>query len=128
MRQPAPSAGRQEQLPVSPTVGCVVSVLIGLMGSLAFFFVLWFNRQGQIVYGAEPFRTTRVWLLRGAEGRGLGISKTRPLPGATEDQVCARTEVSFYFIGGAVAGADTDYCECYARSDAGWSLAGGCPE
>ena len=119
---------REERLPFSPGVGCVVSVLGGLICAGAFFFLLWFNQQGQIVYAPEPYRATRVWILRGVEGRGLAVSTTRPLTGATSDRVCARTSVDFYFLGGGIPEANTDYCECFTRTDSGWTLAGDCPE
>src|SRR3989304_4044079 len=71
---------REERLPFSPGVGCVVSVLGGLICAGAFFFLLWFNQQGQIVYAPEPYRATRIWLLSDVEGRGMGGSTPRPLP------------------------------------------------
>ena len=123
-----PGTPPQERLPFSPGVGCLLSILVGLLCAGAFSLVLWLDRQGQVVYAPEPFRATRIWVLRGVEGRGLGISKTRPLPGATSESVCARTEVRFYFLGSAVPGADTHYCECYARGPSGWASAGACQE
>jgi hypothetical protein len=122
-----PELAREERLPFSPGVGCLLSFLAGLACAGAFFFVLWFNQQGQIVYSPEPYRVTRVWILRGAEGKGLGFSTSRPLPGATTDRICARTEVRFFFISGGMPEANTDYCDCYARSESGWAFAGACP-
>ena len=118
----------EERLPFSPGVGCLLSLLAGLAGAGAFAFLLWFNQQGQIVHAPEPYRATRIWILRGAEGSGLGASITRPMAGATEDDVCAATTVSFYFLGGGMPEANTEYCECFTRTDSGWTLAGDCPE
>jgi hypothetical protein len=67
-------------------------------------------------------------ILRGVEGRGLAVSNTRPLRGATSDRVCAKTSVDFYFVGAGMPEANTDYCECFTRTDSGWTLAGDCPE
>jgi hypothetical protein len=116
----------EERLPFSPGVGCLLSILIGMVCAGAFFFVLWFNQEGQIVYAPEPYRATRVWILRGVEGRGLGVSTTRPLPGSTGDEICARTTVGFYFLAGGMPEANTDYCECYTHNDSGWTFAGAC--
>lgn len=123
-----PDTLREERLPFSPGVGCLLSILVGMVCAGAFFLILWLNQQGQIVYAPEPYRVTRVWTLSEVEGRGLGISRTRPLPGATADEVCARTEVHFYFLGPGVSDADTDYCECFTRTESGWSSAGSCPD
>jgi len=117
-----------ERLPLSPAVGCLLSILAGLACAGAFLFILWFNQQGQIVYAPEPYRATRIWILREVEGTGLGISASHPLPGATADRVCTRTEVRFYFVSGGTPQADTDYCECFARDGSGWTSAGACPE
>jgi hypothetical protein len=125
---PEPAPSRRERLPFSPGVGCVLSILAGLLCAGAFFFLLWFNQQGQIVYAPEPYRATRVWILRGLEGRGLGVSTTRPLPEATSNRVCARTSVDFYFLGEGMPEANTDYCECFTRSESGWTVDGACPE
>jgi hypothetical protein len=102
--------------------------LIGLLCAGAFFLVLWFNSQGQIVYAPEPYRAARVWILRGVEGRGLGLSITRPLPGATAGRVCAVTSVDFYFIGGGSPEADARFCECFERANSEWANVGDCPE
>ena len=125
---PGPPPLRDDRLPFSPGLGCVLSILGGLICAGAFFFLLWFNQQGQIVYAPEPYRATRVWILREVEGRGLAVSTTRPLPGATSDRACAKTSVDFYFLGGGMPEANTDYCECFTRTDSGWTLAGDCPE
>jgi hypothetical protein len=125
---PGPPRRSEDRLPFSPGLGCLASLLAGLVCAGAFAFLLWFNQQGQIVVAPEPYRATRVWILKGAEGRGLGVSSTRPLPGATSDRVCARTSVDFYFLGGGVPEANTDYCECFVRSGTGWIAAGECPD
>jgi hypothetical protein len=123
-----PGIAPEDRLPFSPAVGCTLSLLGGLACAAAFTFLLWFNQQGQIVYAPEPYRATRIWILRGAEGRGLGASVTRPLTGATADRVCAVTTVDFYFLGGGTPEASTDYCECFTRAGSSWTLAGDCPE
>jgi hypothetical protein len=129
MAAPAAEAVPGEKgLPFSPAVGCLLSVLAGLACAAAFFLILRFNQQGQIVYAPEPQRALRVWLLRGAEGRGIGISTTRPIPGATADRVCAETRVGFFFLGPGVPQADTSYCECFSRAAAGWVFEGACPK
>ena len=122
---PAPA---EDHLPISPAVGCLLSVVVGLLCAGAFSLILWFNSQGQFVYAPEPYRTTRVWILRGVEGRGLGVSTTRPLPGGTADRTCAVTSVRFYMLSGGGAEAAARYCECFERAESGWVNAGGCPE
>ena len=123
-----PSPVPEERLPISPGFGCAFSIALGLLCASVFAAVLWLHQQGQIVVGGEPYRTTRVWVLRGVEGRGIGVSMTRPLPGATDEEICARTSVSFLFLGETDPAADTDYCECFVRANGGWVLARACPE
>jgi hypothetical protein len=125
--QTAP-ATQDDRLPFSPVVGCVASVLVGALCAGAFFLALSLSQRGEIAYGTEPFRATRLWLLQDVEGRGLGISTTRPLPGATDEEVCALTAVRFVFLGGVAPAADTDFCECYRRGPAGWVSVGPCGE
>jgi len=123
-----PRTTREERLPFSPAVGCLLSVLLGLVCAAACFALLWVSDQGQFVYAPDPFRVTRVWILRGVEGRGLAVSTTRPLPTASADETCTRTTVRFYFTGRAVPGADTEYCECYVRDGSSWVPSGPCGE
>jgi len=125
--QPTPSTAH-DRLPFSPAVGCLLSLLVGALCAGAFFLALWINDRGELAYSPEPFRVTRIWLLREAERRGLGLSTTRPLPGATDQEVCALTTVRFAFIGPSYPSADTDYCECYERGPSGWSPVGPCGE
>jgi hypothetical protein len=124
---PSPAAApAPDRLPI-PRRWVAPGVLAGLSGR-TFFLVLWFNSQGQIVYAPEPYRAARVWILRGVEGRGLGLSITRPLPGATADRVCAATSVNFFFLGGGSPKADTRFCECFEQANSEWANVGDCPE
>jgi hypothetical protein len=123
------SAPRQDdRLPFSPGVGCLLSLGMGLLCAAGFFLLLSFNQQGQIAYTSEPYRAARVWLLRGAEGNGFGLSITSPIPPVTEDRVCARTTVRFLFVSRQVPGSNAEYCECFILTDAGWTSGGACPE
>ena len=124
---PAPPAG-DDRLPFSPALGCLLSVLLGVLCAGTFFLALWLSQRGEIAYSPEPFRVTRVWLLRDVEGRGIGISTTRPLPGATEQELCAFSTVRFLFLGPGSPSANTDYCECYQKGPSGWSAVGPCGE
>jgi len=126
--QEHPPPTRTDRLPFSPAAGCLLSVLVGVLCAAAFFLALQLSQRGEIAYSPEPFRVTRLWLLRGVEGRGLGLSTTRPLPGATEQELCALTTVRFLFLGPGYPLADTDYCECYAHGPSGWSAIGPCGE
>jgi hypothetical protein len=127
--EPKPEGGANEdRLPFSPAVGCLSSIGLGLLCAAGFFLLLWFNQQGQIAYAAEPYRAARVWLLRGVEGKGLGVSWTAPLPGATDEAVCARTTVRFLFVSGTVPESDAEFCECFTRSDGRWTSGGACPQ
>jgi hypothetical protein len=125
--RPPDATATEERLPVSPAVGCLLSVVAGLVCAAAYFGIVWFSQQGQLVYAPEPYRATRIWILRGVEGRGIGVSTTRPLDETGSDNVCAVTEVRFYMLGGG-NGSDAEYCECFTRTQAGWAAAGACPE
>lgn len=129
--QPAPLASSEaadEHLPFSPAVGCVLAVVFGVLCAGAFFVVLGFNQRGDIAYAPKPYMSFRLWIVRGGEGRGLGLSMTRPLPGASEDRVCAETSVRFLLTRTSAGPSDVRYCECFERVGGAWSAAGSCPE
>jgi hypothetical protein len=130
MDMPVDSGQRssQDRLPFSPAVGCALAVLIGALCTGAFVVVLGFNQRGEIAIAPEPYRAVRLWIVRDGEGRGLGLSTTRPLPNATSDRVCAETSVRFLLTDTRQTPADVRYCECFARVGVTWSVVGACLE
>lgn len=122
-----PATPSADRLPFSPAVGCVLAVLAGLVCASAFFAVLWMTQRGEIAYAPEPYRGVRLWIVRGGEGDGLGLSVTRPLPGATDGKICAETTVR-YIPSSADLERDVSYCECFVRDGEAWLAAEGCAE
>lgn len=129
--QPSSSSSSEpadDRLPFSPAVGCVLAIVTGAVCAGAFFLILGFNQRGDFAYAPEPYRAFRLWIVRDGQGRGLGLSTTLPLPGATEERVCAETSVRFLLTGEGTAPADARYCECFERVMGAWSGVGACPE
>ena len=125
---PASTQPSEDRLPFSPAAGCVLAGFVGLLCAGVFFLALGFNQRGEITYAPEPFRGARLWIVRGDDGRGLGLSMTHPLPGDTLSHVCAETSVRFLLTGKDAAQTSVLYCECFERVGESWSGAGTCPE
>jgi hypothetical protein len=121
----SPPTEPPDRLPFSPAVGCLLSLLAGILCAGVFSLALWFSQQGEIAYAPDPLRGVRLWLVRGAGFSGLGVSTTRPLEGGSQGYACALTTVRFLICSGPPAD-DAVYCECFTHSESGWSPAGAC--
>ncbi|NIM94144.1 MAG: hypothetical protein GTO18_10590 [Anaerolineales bacterium] len=119
--------GSPEGNGVSARTGCLVSVLFGLCLTVIVCFTLALIIRGEVSYARSDLEVTRLWIVQGTAGNGLGFSTSRVLEyESDENQTCVETNVRFFLISSEEAGFNTDYCECYTFQDGSWVSAGTC--
>jgi hypothetical protein len=116
-----------DRLPFSPAVGCLASIVIGLLAAGLLFNALRLARDGELRFGDSP-TAPRLWLVNEAGDQGVGISTaevlSRDFQGAG---ICLTTRVRFLLWRQAGADTSIDYCDCYQPAGNGWQFAGRCP-
>lgn len=127
MNNPIPEP-RQDRLPFSPVIGCLLAVLAGVLCAGVFFAGLWLTQRREIAYAPQPYSGIRLWIVSADEGGGLGLSTTWPVPGRAADRVCAVTTVRFLLASNSAEPTGTSFCECFERTGEAWSPGGSCPE
>lgn len=119
---------KEENLPFSPRVGCMISfVLIAIpvclliaVGALA--------ARNELALNLGPVREARLWLVRKGPEQGIGFSfmgkesGTQPL-----GRVCYETKVHFLLWSSLQLQRQASYCDCYVLEGMDWELVGACP-
>lgn len=119
----------ERPLPFPPALGCLLSVLVGLLGSGIFLVLITIAVQGEIRVRRGELGETRVWLIREEKDRGLGISTTTVVSGSeSAGKACAETRVRFLMLVAEQEREPLTYCECFAKVGEAWSFVGECPE
>lgn len=120
--------GSVDDLPISPGLGCLVSLLAGLIGALIVFQTIKLAAQGEIRLGGGELTPNRIWVVREGDIQGLGWSTGRVVAGSRSGpRVCVRTKVSFLLWRADGPAQPADFCDCFQRSGGGWQPAGACP-
>lgn len=72
--------------------------------------------RGELSWDRSTHDWDRVWLLQESRQRGLGYQSERVISdqSASGGPICVRNSVRYFLWQGSAAGADTDYCECFA--------------
>ncbi len=118
---------RGETLPLSPWAGCLLSLLMGLVGVALVFAIGTLVTQGEIVFGRGQPKETRLWLVSSEGNQGLAFSTGRVVAGDLSGQeVCVQTRVRFFLWRRSGPTQNTEYCECYAREAGRWVFTGAC--
>jgi hypothetical protein len=108
-------------------------VAVGLLGVGVFYLVVSLVALGEIRLRRGELGETRVWLIREANQRGLGISSTRTVSGREADgRACVETRVRFIVAGPADPPPPVRYCECWRKTNGAgaeghWESTGECP-
>jgi len=116
-----------DSLPVPPAVGCLASILVGLLAVAVLFSAMRLVRDGELRYGG-PLTPVRLWLVNDAGNQGVAFSTA-----AYSDErygldgVCVLTQVRFLLWRQDGSGASIEYCECYQVVSQGWQYLGSCP-
>jgi hypothetical protein len=114
---------------ISPALGCLLSVLLGLVGVLIVFQTAKLATQGEIRIGGTEVTPNRIWLVREGANRGLGWSSSRVVEGSRAGpEMCVATSVSFLLWRKDGTAVPVDFCECYEQQGSSWQLLGGCEE
>ena len=120
-------SGRSDSLPVPPALGCLFSVLLGLVAVAIFFVVLSFAFRGEVRIAAGELSERRMWLIREPSSLGFGYSSTRVVSGGrSEGRACVETTVRFLMLRSEQDWQPIEYCECLELIDDSWIGAGSC--
>lgn len=119
--------GAGEGLALSPRTGCLISLLLGLVGVALVFAIGTLVTQREIVFGRGQPVETRLWLVSSEGNQGLAFSRGRVVEGDLSGQeVCVQTRVRFLLWRRSGPAQNTEYCECYAREAGRWVYTGAC--
>jgi hypothetical protein len=119
---------QERNLPFPPTIGCLLSIGIGLLGVGVFYLLVTIAVQGEIRVRRGEFGETRVWLIREAGEQGLGFSRARVVSGnEAAGAVCVETRVSFLMLRAAEGSQPVSYCECLEKIGETWTSTSECP-
>lgn len=122
-------AALERPLPFAPALGCLLSVLAGLLGVGVFFVMVTMAVQGELRIRRGELGETRVWLIREGADQGLGISTTTVVSGSeSSGKACTETRVRFLMLVAEQEREPLTYCECFAKVGEAWSFVGECPE
>lgn len=82
-------------------------VIIWLLAMSFPFLAFSLAARGELQFGDNPQRHTRVFLVRGEGIEGVAVERTRPLP---DLPTCARTTLTYLMWEGE--GDNVSYCQC----------------
>lgn len=126
--RPAAQALRgRDELPVSPLSGCLIAILIGLLGVGMVFAVGTLLTNGEIRFGGQEATATRLWLVSDDQAQGLGISRPEVVS-SSASQLCVRTNTRFLLWRSDGSLSSVSYCECYRNQNGRLVFEGVCPD
>lgn len=124
---PVDERDSDRDLPVSPAVGCLGALALGILGALVVFSGLKLAVQGELRLGGGDLTPRRAWLVTGPDNAGLAYESSRIVTGSrTEGEACVHTAVSFFFWRRDETAQPVDFCECYQRQGETWQYSGTC--
>lgn len=115
--RPRKASSEQDSLPVSPPVGCLIAIMIGLLGVALVFALGTLLTDGEIRVGRQEATAIRLWLVSDEQAQGFGISSPRVVSRSAE-MVCVQTDARFLLWRSDGSRDSLSYCECY-RSEGG---------
>jgi hypothetical protein len=111
---------------LSPGVGCLLIVALGLAGACLVVSALSLGARGEIVLAEGLGNESRVWLVRENEDAGLGWSLVRSAPSPEPGLTCERTTIGFLLWKASEPRPLLSYCECFRGTPSGTVLEGVC--
>jgi hypothetical protein len=114
-----PPAGREtggrRSRPISPALGCLLSILLGLLGVACVLIVGLFATQGEIAFRRGEPDEVRVWLVREPTNQGLGLSTGRVTSRAEDGRpVCVESRIRFLLWRSDGSARALTFCDCAA--------------
>lgn len=123
------ASGKVGGVRISSSTGCLITVLLGLLGAIILVQLFQFIIQGEKIFGEGDLEQTRVWIVRQMDAGGLGFSRSRVISTETVgDQVCVQTDIDFLLWNSDGSEPSASYCECLQRNGSEWQPVGACEE
>ena len=123
------ASGRVGGVRISSSTGCLITVLLGLLGAIILVQLFQFIIQGEKFFGEGDLEQTRVWIVRQTDGEGFGFSRSRVISTETvRDQICVQTDIDFLLWNSDGSEPSASYCECLQRNGSEWQPVGACEE
>ncbi len=111
---------------LTPLSGCLLSLLLGLLGVGAVILAGTLATSGELVWRRGELLETRLWLVNDPGNQGLAFSNDRVTRQEDASQRCVTTRVRFLLWRAEAPAAIDEFCACYTRVDPGWEYAGAC--
>ena len=111
---------------ISPVTGCVIALLLTVIGIAAAFAVGSLLVRGDLVVARGELTETRVWLIRESEQEGFGFSHSKVVS-RDEARACVLTRVGFLLWQSSGDTSGTSFCSCYETRQGRWEEVGPCP-
>lgn len=116
-----------EDLLISPALGCLISIFLGLAAVALLFGLARLLSDDEIRLGGGELTPNRVWLIRERERQGLAFSTGRVVEGSLRaDRVCVETDVRFLLWTSEAPFEPIRYCDCYLKDDQTWRYQAPC--
>jgi hypothetical protein len=114
---------------VSPALGCLSVILIGLVAAGLLLVVLSVALRGEARFSKGDLGELRIWLIRETANQGLALSTTRIVEGReSSGKACVRTTARFLMVRSAQEVEDVQFCECYEKQGETWVGGGECEQ
>ena len=113
---------------VSPGLGCLFTIVIGVVAAGLLLVALSVVLRGEARFSKGDLGEIRVWVIRETTNQGLAFSTTRITEGSeASDEVCVRTTARFLMLRSEQTVEDVVFCECFEKFGGNWSSTGECP-
>jgi hypothetical protein len=119
--------GQSKPLRFPPALGCLASILVGLLGAAIFFVVVSMALRGEVRFTQGELGETRFWVINEADDLGLAYSIAQVVQGDEDNgAACVETCVNFVMFRSSELRQPVTYCECFQKDNGRWFSTGDC--
>ena len=128
LSEPASQAAEQSSRGVSPGLGCLFTIVIGVLAAALLLLTLSIALRGEARFSKGELGAIRLWVIREDQNQGLAFSTTRIVDGSeSSGEACIQTTARFLMLRSAQPVEDVEFCECFEKSGGRWATTGACP-